>query len=241
MTQVAFLHIHKCGGSTIRHMLNTVYPYAVQYPAPLDFQSNNAPYRTQKFDVPHIYEQLKNTDTSEFQLFMGHYDWQLVQQLDNDAIVLTMLRNPIDQLYSMFRYFWVDTRHYGHYKDRYQASGFEGFLHEVYVNQFVNHQTRFLSGRYYGYSENDLSNGVLTNAKRNLKKSVYGLTERWDESMQLFEAAIGKPLPVGLVQNFNSVHRADTLSHRAIEKARELQRYDISLYEYALEHFEEQF
>lgn len=241
MTQVAFIHIHKCGGSTLRNVLGSVYPYATQYPAPMDYQSSKATYRTQPNDVPQVMRYLSNQDTSEFQLFMGHYDWQIVKLLDNKPIVLTMLRNPVDQLYSQFRYFWVDTKTYGFYKDRYTSSGFEGFLSEDHVLNFTNHQTRFLGGRFWGYAASDLNNGVLTSAKKNLKKCVYGLVERWDESIALFEQAIGQKLPVAIIENFNHKYRAEPLSERVIEAATTLQSYDMSLYDYALEHFEDQF
>lgn len=241
MTQVAFLHIHKCGGSTIRYMLNGVYGYAEQYPVPLDYQSKKAPYRIQNYTVPQVYHHIEKDDTTRFSLFMGHYDWQLVQYLDKDAIVLTMLRDPIEQLYSQFRYFWVDTKHYQGYKQEFTSSGFEGFLNSHHAKKFANHQTRFLAGRLYGYSEDDLSNGVLTYAKRNLKKSVYGLMSRWDESIELFEQAIGKKLPITIVQNFNHDKRATLLSDSTIAQASEVQAYDVSLYEYAVKHFEEQF
>lgn len=239
--QTVFLHIHKCGGSSIRHMLNDVYPYAYQYPVPIAASQKHEVYRTQPFTVPQVMQQITDKDLSEFKLFMGHYDWQFVQKLDKDAVVLTMLRNPVQQLYSMFRFFWVDTRNYGFYKDRYQSSGFEGFINERYVHQFTNHQTRFLSGYFYGHTENDLNNGVTTYAKKNIKRCVFGLMERWDESIALFEHAIGKKFPRSVVENFNGKYRATHLSDRVIEKATELQAYDMSLYDYALKHFEDQF
>lgn len=236
MKKIAFLHIPKCGGSTIRSMLSEIVPIHRQYPVPVGDSSKKEGYRIQKATVLDVMSSIEFLDL-DFDLFMGNYDWQIVSAFPNDIVILTMLRNPVEQLYSQFRNFWMDTRRYGVLKDRYEYSGFEGFLDSMDVHRFANQQTRFLGGRYWGHQANNVSKGVLTSAKRNLRKSSYGLIGQWDSSITLFGDAIGSSLSIVNVENRNDKFYPKELSTDIVAKAESIQSYDMSLYEYAQKNF----
>lgn len=240
MKKVAFLHIPKCAGSSIRPMLSDLVPIHRQYPVPVADSSKKEVYRIQTATVLDVMSVIDSLDL-DFDLFMGHYDWQIVSSLPKDTVILTMLRHPVDQLYSLFRNFWMDTRRYGVLKDRYEYSRFEGFLDGMDVHRFANQQTRCLGGRYWGHQANDVNKGVLTSAKRNLRKSVYGFMDKWDSSVALFGDSIGSSLTGGNIENRNDKFYPKDLSSEIIAKAEAIQSYDMSLYEYAQKNFKGKF
>lgn len=239
MKQVLFLHIHKCGGTSLRHMLNTVYPIHEQLPVPVKGETVLPhPYRTIDQHTSSYWQDAPQKDINRYALIMGHYDWRMVTRVQGEPLVLTMLRNPIDQLISQFQWFERDKKTYGNLYEKFQHTGIEGFINSPYVARFANQQSKFLSGHFWGFS--DVNAGHVLNAKRNIRnRALYGLVERWDDSIQLFETALGVSLPHE--HRNRSAQRTPVLTPALREQIEAVQAHDISLYAYAVKHFAEQF
>lgn len=236
---ILFLHLHKTGGTSLRYMLSRAIPQAQIYPVPaLGSYDDSPPYPTQETTPRQLQESLSEGLFKGYTLVMGHFDWNVVSALPEDTVILTLLRDPVEQLYSQIRWFEQDRKNYGFVADVYRNTGLEGFLHSPYAEKYLNQQTRFLTGRMW--SPGELSSGVLTYGKRNLGRCVYGLLERFEESLALFGQATGLAFDELRHENRNP-GRKRPLTEAQRERIADMQSYDMSLYAYAVEHFEEQF
>lgn len=236
---IVFLHIHKCAGTSLRYMLaRSVAPGAI-YPVPdLGGFDNSPPYPVQALNPRQVQENLYTGMFDAYEVVMGHFDWQIVPVLPDDAIILVLLRDPIEQLVSQIRWFEQDPKHYGRVAEIARNIGLKDFLRSPYCEKYTNHQTLTLAGRLW--ADRDLSTGILSYAKRNLKRCVVGLVEHFEASVALFEEATGLDLGPRLRENANP-RPATPLGEELRTQIADAQSWDVSLYAYALKHFESQF
>jgi hypothetical protein len=156
-----------------------------------------------------------------------------------------MLRDPIDRVVSHYHFVVSNP---GHYLNPVIA-GRRFTLHDYAVtrasHELDNDQVRWLCARHhFDVPVGQVSRAMVDEAKWNLANafSVVGIMERFGQSVRCMEAAFGWDRTA--LPDRKNVNRArprlgeipeDTL--RAIE---EINRYDLELYQFALELFEEQ-
>ncbi len=86
--RIAFLHIPKTAGQSIHHSLINLFPKDSICPA----RTNSALH---KYAV---------SDLSRYRLFSGHLDWSIVKQSGPFDFVFTVLRDPLDRIFSFYFY-----------------------------------------------------------------------------------------------------------------------------------------
>jgi hypothetical protein len=178
-----FLHIPKCGGSTIAHVIYQQCHSASRehkrskywhrgvyfYPAGL-FSRPSAPSN------PEVAGMLSRSD---LRAVVGHFSFGIHQHVPAPSLYVTALRNPVSRILSLYD----ELRLQKHI--------------EMPLDQFVlnppynihNDQTR----RIAGLVESEEEEGIFQIAMKNLKShfAVVGLTEKMDETICLMKQSFG--------------------------------------------------
>lgn len=229
--QIIFLHILKCGGTSLRHMLLEQYGYDAIAPVPTGLSPTHREYPYMRDIDPLVYQ---TTITPEmvngYNVVMGHYDWRIVDRLP-DRKIITMFRHPVGQLYSLLRYMKRLPKLVEMHPEM-QPMTFREWLESSHSKPYLNAQTRYLSG--HGVESLDM-------ALRNLSDTrlTFGLVGRFSESVVLFNQVFGWSL-VERHENTDRHHLIPPMLGRAdYELAKTLQADDMVLHQAVCELFEE--
>ena len=153
-----------------------------------------------------------------------------------------MLREPVDQAVSLY-YYILRMRHSA--EPFYEAAGapFPGSWEQylAWPNHF-NNQLAFLAGKLHRTAA--LTGDDLARAKDRLLdlKAHVGLTERYADSLHVFECVTGRCIPDRKVQIQNrTLNRPslDAIPRTVIDRIREQSALDMELYEFGRALFEE--
>ena len=209
------MHIPKTAGRTLRSILEKNY-------------SKDEVIRTYSTKQIERFQSLSKNEKDQIKLIIGHNYFGMHEHLDGPFSYITMLRDPIERVLSLY-YFILREPGTPMYK-KYNGKGLDYFLDEE--PQTINWQTRFVSG-----GELDLSK-----AKDHLKKyfSVVGISERFDESLLLIEKELGiKNLNYKSFNVTPNRPRKEEISPQILKRIEQNVNLDLELYKYALELFEE--
>jgi hypothetical protein len=235
--KVVFFHIMKTGGVTFRHVLSSIYRDSFHIVTNPDFDS--------------VCSALKSFDCIEFHTLphqgdFAHMHTSLVSQgrwdLLQGADIFTMFRDPVDQVVSQYFYL-MQKREFVEPAYRLNGVPFPETI-EQYLDQplHLNNQLAFLAGKYRLKPGNDLTRDDLDEVKRMLVNLNFrvGLTERFAESLHVFETVTERAIPGGKVVNLNqNPHRPplQAISTRIKDRIRALSSFDAELYAFARELF----
>lgn len=201
------------------------------YPVPVSTVKDIIYYpHLRGFDPLQWFKQI-DTDTIDFySCVAGHYDWDMANKLQ-DWQVITLLRHPVDQLRSLYQYMAREEKE-DYNKAKYlQHIGFDGWLISDDIKQYLNGQTRYLSGHdiwHVRYAMQNLQSERVT----------FGLVERYADSLNLFNKKFGWELKE---QKRNVSPNVVVLEPDVYQECVKLQSADMQLYEYALDNFDKQF
>ena len=226
--RVLFLHVMKCGGTTLRHLLANEYPHDEIAPVPIGTESEvTPPYPHTRHDVIEYMLALSPQNTDAYRLVMSHYDWRVVDRVGDDWHLMTMLRHPVRQLLS--RYYFIRRARDLH-GDEWERTCAEGFHHWLlyHARPYANQQTRMLG------------NGQVEKAIANIQhpRMTIGLVECFAESVERFNTRFGWTLPDPPRYNQADVTTDEIgLCPETIALAEQVQAMDMKLYETACEMF----
>lgn len=228
---IIFIHIPKAAGTTFYQVLNH------QYKTQDIFYIEAGMSKQSSIDV---FRQLPEEKKARLRCIRGHVPFGLHQWLPQPATYLTILRRPVERVVSYYYFVRNTPRHHFHSEVTQKNLSLEDFVRKIMDINETNLQTRWIAGCVNFDSVTipypDLPANALNLAKENLENffSVYGLTERFDESLLLMQKIhswknvfykkknIGKNRPV--------IDKVPTSILRLIEKNEE---QDLELYEYA--------
>ena len=181
----------------------------------------------------------------------GHFSFGLHRYLDRPTRYITVLRNPIDRVVSLY-YF---TRRRDHYRRAVARTDIRSTLHQLVkeisegtLEQFVttlkykqvdNGQTRRLSGVEPPFGL--CTQIMLEAAKQHLKEmfDAVGTLERFDQTVRVFAHRLGWNLSdlvtsTKIKRNVNpSRPKLEELPERILRLIRSYNEFDIELYRYA--------
>ncbi|MBT8038325.1 MAG: sulfotransferase family 2 domain-containing protein [Verrucomicrobiae bacterium] len=187
---LAFIHIHKCGGSSLQELIRKNFRGRCQKEIEL------SPIRglRKPDDLSVSIQQRGQSDG----YIMGHFAYGVHQLFQEECEYATMLRKPKGRLVSLYRHAKVEPNAYYHHQAK--VSTFENFLTNGSVLEADNGMVRFLSGdakesnmfinpKPFG----TLDQSDLDRAIKNLESHIvaFGLLERFDESLLVFSQCIG--------------------------------------------------
>lgn len=224
-----FVHLPKCGGTTLNRLIEWEYP----------------PTRIFSIDPSFFrwsYRRLLKWPPkrlSRMLVFQGHMPFGLHTRLQQPAIYITVLRDPIDRGISEYYYALSRVVHPEHRKMKQLT-----FEEYIQATPYANVQTKLLAGQDPGYDflSGDCTAATLSQAKENLTKhfALVGLTERFEETLALAKVIFG--WQVNNYASFNVTKgrpRKDDVPAEFRRAIAERYQYDLELYEFAKQLFEE--
>ncbi len=204
--RLVFLHIEKCGGTTLHAMLAPLFP-----------EDRVCPERGDQLGDWTINE------LARYSLFSGHFDLAVCRSIPGRLRMLTMLREPTARLLSLY-YFWKSHRPHPQ-RDLYDllrlaraCSAEEFFGHPAVVrhwnirNAITGQLTRTRSAML---SSDDLilrePEAALELAWRALQDfTVFGIVERFEASRLLFNRVLGLQMqPIAPLQVLSELVRGN--------------------------------
>lgn len=245
---IYFLHIPKTAGSTLNSFFKKIYPEELVFP----------------YWGWHQIIQIPLDELSRYQIFTGHF-YTYFEKLANTRLrYITFLRDPIERALSHYGHIVRDTTHYLH-KHALSLGSFSAYIRDERVRfTIANFQVRALAldadpfsiastltqeqlesyelERILESMQSDHSDeDLLITAKQNLDQFCFiGVTERFEESLELLCHIFGWPIPSEIQSaNVNNDRvTKEKISEEDISLLIELNRADIELYKYAKNIFE---
>jgi hypothetical protein len=220
---LVFLHIPKTAGTTLSSSL----------------QRSHVPSETISLNVldKHLNEEMERIPfdrRSTARLVMGHLPYGVHRHIPHCCEYITILREPIDRVISVYKYILRTPDHVLHDYVTGEAISLEEYVESgIDQSQTENSQTKQLSGRMF-----DLGDDILENAKHNLEQFlVVGLTERFDETFVLVRRSLRLRMPFYITRNVSPPLQ---VSHREREVIRDRNNLDLELYSFAVKLFSRQ-
>lgn len=231
---VLYLHVPKTGGTTLTNILSTVYHrpgvagdrvYDGVYYYPAGFE-------LQEWDAPEPDASTRDVlQRGDLRAVVGHFHYGLYRYTSRRFERVTMLRDPVDRMLSLYRHM---QRHRGLTVD------LEDFVQQPPLREADNGQTRRLSGELR--SLGDRSQHMLDAALAHLDEiKVVGITERFDESVVLMSRRLQWdeiPSPYYPRNVETQRPRTRAISPTVCDLIRENSELDVALYEAARQRFE---
>lgn len=139
----------------------------------------------------------------------GHFALDKYREIFPESPIVSFFRNPVDRVISEFVHF-VNHHNY------------QGSLSEFYRSkQFKNRQSRALSGA------------------RPTELNYYGITENYEESLNLFNARYGANFPMAVLNQGKYEGGIEELAKpEEIEEIKEINHLDMEVYNDALKNFD---
>ena len=206
-----FLHLPKTGGTTLRGIVRRQYPRGVICETP----------PTPFFDLP-------AAERAKVRVLQGHVPFGAHEWLAVPVDYVTMLREPVDRLVSLY-----------HYARRKPGNPLHPLARALSLHDFaasghpetLNHQTRMLSGRI-----GDFTPAALAPAQENLatRFACFGTHARFDESVLLFRRRLGWGNVLYLRENVTRGRPAVAdVPPATLDLIRERNALDVELYAFA--------
>jgi len=231
--RIAFVHIPRTAGTTFGEHLDRLY----------------AGGRTVKFyaDAEHpvvnggidAFRALSKAEKAAHAMLRGHFLYGF-DGGESGCSYVTLLREPVSRLVSYYFYALKEPINYLHAYLFQRRIGLERFLTSESSIDLDNFQVRAISGAHFESPRARVRPEHLEMAKCNLVErfAAFGLTERFDESMQRFSARFGWPLPPTARRNEGAYARDLPLSEPCRAHVEHNNRFDIELYNFAYQLFD---
>jgi hypothetical protein len=228
---VVFVHLPRTGGITLGRIFDR------QYGAEHVFKL----YATARFDTSEALQKLDTMSAVErtrLKAIIGHQRFGMHRAYFPSATCVTMLREPVDRSVAYYYYILNNPGHYFHRTLVEKRLKLRDFMLNPQSIEFDNYQTRQLSDRT-GVPIGACSGEMLDEARANLARcAVWGLTNRFDESILLMKRALGWSTP--LYEKLNVGHgrvTVESIPEETVAAIRAANSLDIELYEFAREKF----
>lgn len=186
---LAFIHIHKCGGSSLQELIRSNFRGRSDGQIQLDDLDGRVP--------EDLVKSIQGRALSDGYI-MGHFAYGVHRLFAEHCEYATFLRKPVPRLISLYRHAKITPNAYYHHQANDRS--FEEFLTNGSVLEADNGMVRFLSGDPEGRNIfinpkkfGELDETDLARAIENLKFRIaaFGLLERFDESLLVFNRKIG--------------------------------------------------
>jgi Sulfotransferase family len=254
---LVFVHIPKTAGTTLTTILNMNQPGARSRALGNVFKGGGGVKRGVKFE--RIRGERGGLDLEGVNVLTGHFPLGMRKHLpkDRDVRSFTFLREPADRTlshYFQIRRIEERDRAQGRERSKRESLGLDPLPVDPTLDDMVeggyvhdNLHTRMLCGDLEPFGE--VTEDMLAEAKRNLRDELvfFGLMERFDESLVLAKRRLGlstvlyKPPGTGAsAGRVNAARpRGEQVPDELLRAARKWNRYDIELYRYANELFDD--
>ena len=225
---IIFVHLPKCGGTTLNRLIEWEYP----------------PTRIFSIDPSFFrwsYRRLLRSSPrrlNRMQAIQGHMPFGIHRILPQQATYITVLREPVDRGISEYYYALSRVVHPEHRSIKRLS------LDEyIRLTPYANVQTKLIAGEDPGYDflSGECTEQTLRQAKANLEQhfSLIGLTERFEETLALARILFGWKIPN--YADFNVTRgrpRKEEVPGEIRRVIEERYGFDAELYRFAAELFQ---
>lgn len=235
-TVLVFLHILKAGGTTLNNIVESHFERRQTY-------ATSATGLHPDGNLDGFFE-LSPAERARIRLLNGHLGFGIHEHLPNQAVYITMMREPVARIVSQYNFErkLATSPLYEHLQSG--EMDITGFVrYHADAGEMDNLQTRMISGNWHKRGFGPCTPEMLETAKRNLREhfAVVGLTSQFDASHLLLKRYFGWPVAFYRRANVSKKHvRREDLPADAVETIRDYNRFDLELYAYAQELFAEQ-
>jgi hypothetical protein len=176
----------------------------------------------------------------DIDVLAGHLRYQLRDALRRPCRVLTMLRDPVDRVRSLYRFIRRTPKHRLH--ERVRSGPLDAFIGDPWIPEADNDAVRRLNDLPEARAPvGQVTDRMLEVAKERLARedTVFGLVERFDDSRRHFERVLRWPPAARAPANVAPPADADDpFTDDIRDRLAELNRHDLALYEFAADLFE---
>ena len=177
---VFFIHIPKCAGTSFNVTLKQMYSPEETY------QIDNSKYEHSSAE----FKQLSSRDKDHLTLVSGHMYYGLYSSMPHQVSHITMLRDPVKRLISLYNYGLQTTSVSWRARMLEEKPTIVDFVRGHYTNTSDNGIARFLSGHdlavaAYGHCGPETANQAIANLNNHF--CAIGFLEDFDQSMLLFK------------------------------------------------------
>jgi hypothetical protein len=219
-----FLHIPKAAGSTLNKIIERQYPARSIYKI-----DTEEPQRSMD-----EFKALPPTAKAQLKVLLGHMPFGFHQYFTQPTTYITILRDPVDRIVSMYFYILRHKKHYLHKELTSRNISLEEFVSEGYSPETENGMVKAISANFTpwgGATRADLET-ALANVEKHF--SVVGISERFDETLWLMKKRFGWRFPYYLKENVTPERPAkERISPEALQTIQKNNLLDQELYDYA--------
>jgi len=228
---IFFLHIPKAGGTTLLNIIERQYKmseilvmYDVHYSWPI---------KTVK-----QFKSLTHKQQNKIKMIAGHFGYGLHNEINIGQNYITMLREPIERVVSNFKHMRREPT--SEFSKGLSNKSLLEFVKDQNWHDLDNGQVRRLCG--IENEENVIDVGhcteeMLEQAKTNLKScKSFGIMEMFDESLLLLSKEL-KWKNINYKIKNSAPKSKEHIDAEAFELIKDLNKYDIALYKYAKDLF----
>ena len=221
---IIFIHIAKTGGATLNGILETVY--------------KNEYFRVK---LPAFASDINYCRANPHKCVSGHFSYGIHNDLGaKDYRYITLLRNPVQKVKSYYYYMrFRDNKKMGeHHLDIAAKKSTLAQFAALEFTELDNEMIRKLIPNPPGYGE--INHIHLEQAVENLQNITFGITEKYETSLGLFENVLNwEKIPDYEKRNISKNKKP--MNDDEMELIAGINSYDLQLYEYAVNNFESQF
>lgn len=250
---IFFLHIHKCGGSSINQAIKSCYltwditkdrrlvhldSHAAFNAAQKCIDQTNFP--SEQTDTYHLLRFRENLllyymDQKDINYIAGHFSFSATayEYFFKKYAFITVLRDPVARWISF--YFYNRNKQRGPFKI---DTELEAFIESERGQRQGYEYVKFLGGA--DQAGDYTSAQAINRAKENLHKfSIVGCLEYQGDFVKQFEERFGRKFKIGVSNQSpkSEPERKSIISEGIKEKVREVCKPDIEIYQYAINNF----
>ncbi|KQO31332.1 hypothetical protein ASF10_22095 [Flavobacterium sp. Leaf82] len=231
-SSLIFTHVPRSGGITLNSILKNNFPSDKQYSFYIEEFQGSGEKSLNKFVSLPIEEKKKII------LLNGHTNFGLHEFYDTPCTYTTLFRDPVTRIPSYYNYILKHNIHYLHNMVIKNRMTLKDVLDSKISIEFDNGQVRQISG-FKDVKYGKCDSLMLEKAIENLEKHfpVFGLTEKFDESLMLFQKYFNFKSPYYTVLNESLIKNPSPPSQETIKYITDSNYLDVQFYEYALEKF----
>jgi len=219
-----FIHVPKTAGTSFRLMLYDVFDQKNIFPNLEDIKNNNG-----KYPKLQALKTMSKEKQNDIKMLSGHFPQSSGIIFPKKPKYLIFLRKPLNRAVS-------NLFHLQRLNDKYKDKSLEEIF-EIGYNSVNCLQVRYLAN---AIGKKNLTQQDLNVAKKNLRNCHFlGITERFDESIDLAKSVFGWNFSKTRKDNVNVYKNYDLLSDELLLKIKTANNLDEELYHYALELFEQ--
>lgn len=235
-TGLIFLHISKTAGMTMYEIISRQYPREAIY---------WVAGHSNREDVQQ-FMRMPEDQRRRYRCLIGHTSFGVHEYFLHPVDYLTILREPVDRIVSHYYYVKRSPDNYLHRWVTENDISLDEYVNSGHASELSNGQTRMLCGirsMDSVFGNEPVTEAALEAAMRNLESiACIGLTERFDESLLVFQKRLGwKHIHYVKKNVTQSRSRTNAIPKETVRAIQEQNRLDMELYDYGRRLFEDRY